>query len=339
MFSNADTKKAVGIIAVIIILLLSFLIIRPIILSIIGGLILAYIFIPVYKKLNSLLHSRNISALLICIFALLILFIPLWFLTPLFVKQTFDIYSYSQQIDILTPLRKIFPTIFSSEELSKNILLAFSSFIGKISNSLLSFFTNLLINFPIILLHLAIILFIFFFAVRDNQKIAEYVKSLSPLSKESANEFFRQSKAITSAILYGQVLVGIIQGAVMGILLFILKIPNALLLTALTIFAGIFPIVGATIVWIPVSIYLFVIGNTWQGVLIVIGGIILSWGETFFKPLFVSKRTKISSPIILIGMIGGLFVFGLAGMLIGPLILSYLLIILDFYRKKKFMLK
>ena len=111
--------------------------------------------------------------------------------------------------------------------------------------------------------------------------------------------------------------------------------PNALLLSLLAALAGIFPIIGTALIWIPVAIYLFVAGNPVSALGVVIFGLLSSLVENFYKPIFISRRTKLNSSIILIGMIGGLFLFGILGIILGPLILAYLLIILEIYRNKK----
>ena len=100
-------------------------------------------------------------------------------------------------------------------------------------------------------------------------------------------------------------------------------------------FFRIFPIIGTALIWIPVAIYLFVAGNPVSALGVVIFGLLSSLVENFYKPIFISRRTKLNSSIILIGMIGGLFLFGILGIILGPLILAYLLIILEIYRNKK----
>ena len=110
--------------------------------------------------------------------------------------------------------------------------------------------------------------------------------------------------------------------------------PNALLLSLLAVVAGVFPIIGTGLVWIPLLIYLFIAGNTLSAVGVLLFGTLSSSLDNLVRPLIVSKMTKLNSSIVLIGMIGGLLMFGVLGIILGPLILSYLLILLEFYRKK-----
>jgi predicted PurR-regulated permease PerM len=88
-------------------------------------------------------------------------------------------------------------------------------------------------------------------------------------------------------------------------------------------------------VWVPVAIYLLVSGEGFAVFGVILFGLFSSIIENFLKPVFVSKRTELNTSIILIGMIGGFFMFGVLGFLLGPLVLAYLLIVLEIYRNKR----
>jgi predicted PurR-regulated permease PerM len=171
--------------------------------------------------------------------------------------------------------------------------------------------------------------------LRDKDKIMLYIKSLSPFSKEIEKKLFDSSRAITNSVIYGQVVIGILQGLLVGVGFFVLGIPNALILTLLACLVGILPVIGTAIVWVPVTIYLLVIGDAFSAIGIIIFGLVSSSLDNLIRPIIVSKRAKMNSLLVLLGMIGGLFLFGVLGFILGPLILAYLLIILELYRNKK----
>jgi len=186
------------------------------------------------------------------------------------------------------------------------------------------------------MIHLLVIFFTLFFVLKDKQKVIEYVKSILPFPKEVEKKIFEYSSGITSSLIYGQIIIGLIQGITLGIGLFIFRVPNALFLSLLAIFIGILPIVGTFIVWAPLLISLFFTGAptiTLIGVLIF--GIMSSSVDNIIRPLITSRRTKINSAILFVSMIGGLFFFGILGLILGPLIISYLIIFLEIYRGKE----
>jgi predicted PurR-regulated permease PerM len=327
-------KKIITAIILVLLIVLSFLVIKPIIISLILGLILVFIFAPVYDWLCKYIKQRDICTLLIIVFIITIVVLPLWFLTPILIKQTFTIFQATQKIDFVTPLKSIFPSLFASHQFSSEIGNILSSFTTRTINSLVNSLGNIILNFPALLLQFTVVLFTFFFVLRDKDKVLEYVKTLLPFSKEVEEKVLKYTAGITASLVYGQIIIGIIQGIVLGIGLFIFKIPNALFLTFLAVIAGILPIVGTSIIWVPMAIYLFISGSIIPAWGVIAFGIVSSSIDNFLRPIIVSKRTRINSGILLISMIGGLFFFGVLGLLLGPLVISYFLILLEIYRGK-----
>lgn len=329
------SKKIVATIILAVLIVLSFLLLKPILLSIIFGIILAFVFSPVYDWFYKRLKSRNLSAFLICILLLVLIILPIWFLTPVIVNQSIKIYLASQQMDFVTPIKSIFPDLFTSEAFSAEIGSVIHSFVTRVTNAMMNSFSKLILNFPTIFLQLLVVFFVLFFVLKDKKELVAYIQSLLPFSKEVEKRLFKSSKDITISVLYGQVVIGMLQGLVAGLGFFIFKVPNALLLTILASLAGIFPIIGTAIIWVPVLIYLLIAGNTFAALGVLFFGLISTTIENFLKPVFVSKRTNMNTSLILIGMIGGLFLFGILGIILGPLILAYLLIVLELYRDKR----
>lgn len=330
-----DFKKIMTAVVMLILIVLAFFLLTPILISILVGIILAFMFSPIYDSLYKKIKSKNITALLICLILALIILLPLWFLTPIVIQQSFKIFQASQQIDFVAPLQNIFPSLFAAEETAAEVGTILRSFVAKMGNSLTNAFAGLILNFPTIFLQSLVVIFTFFFMLRDKDLFVAYLRSLLPFSKEIEKEIFESSKDITYSVVYGQVIIGIIQGLIVGVGFFIFGIPNALFLTLLASLAGIFPIIGTTIIWAPVVIYLLLTGGTFSAVGLTIFGLVSNITDNFIRPLIVSKRSRMHPAIVLIGMIGGLFLFGILGFILGPLILAYLFIILDLYRNKK----
>jgi len=186
-------------------------------------------------------------------------------------------------------------------------------------------------------LKFAVTIFVFFFALRDGEKAIEYLKSISPLKKETEERFFKRFKDVTNSVLLGQILVGIIQGTVAGIGFFIFGVHNALLLTLISIGFSIIPMIGPAVVWFPVLVIMLISGKTDTAFLFLLYNLLLtSLIDNLIRPYVVSKKTQINSAIILVGMIGGFLVFGIIGFIIGPLILAYVLLVLEIYKKREY---
>jgi len=318
-----------------VLIVLSFLLIRPMILAIFLGMILAFLFSPLQKRLVNLIKSKTLSSFIITIFLILLIVLPLWFLTPVLLNQSIQIFTASQQLDIVGPLKQIFPSLFSTETISNEMTNVIYSFVTKITNSIMSSFSKLILNFPTLALQLIVTLFIFFFSLRDGEKLVLYLQSLLPFSKSVEKKLFKSTKDITYSVIYGQIAIGIFQGLLAGVGFFIFGLKNALFLTFLAALAGIFPIIGTALVWVPVAIFLLINGNLGAFIGVSIFGVLSSLMENTVKPAFVAKRTNVNSAVILLGMVGGLLFFGILGIILGPLILAYLLIVLEVYRDKR----
>lgn len=330
-FKKLSILIALGILAV-----LSILILWPLITAIITGLILVYVFYPIYKRVFKLVKEKNISALIIILLIVFIIFLPLWFILPLVLKQMFDIYLYAQNIDFLNIIKAVFPTL-AETEFSKTLAGSLNTFISSLVKTALSSASQMFLDLPVLALKVVVIFFVLFFGMRDAELFKDYVKSLSPFSKATEKDLENKFKNITSSVIRGFVIIGLLQGILTGIGLFIFGVPQTLVLTIIAIFTSIIPVLGAWVVWVPAVIYLFISGKILMAIgLALYGGLFVSWIDNILRPYIVSKKTKISSAIILVGMIGGLLVFGILGFIIGPLILSYLLLVLDAYREKRF---
>lgn len=328
-------KKVALVVVLAVLFILTFFILKPILLSTSFGLILAFIFYPLYKKIIPWVKSKNLAAIIICLALLIIITLPLFFITPFVVKQVFNIYS---EIQATGPsiFEKILPSFIASSELSKDLIIALNVFAGKIATSFMNSFMDIILNSPIIFLHILLVLFVFFFGLRDGEALIQYLKEISPLSKESEKKVFKQFKDITYSVIFGQIIIGIFQGLVTGIGLLIFGVPNAIVLTLIATFVGIIPIIGPWLVWVPVDIYLFMNGRIGAAIgLLIYGLIVITWIDTLIRPFIVSKKTKINSAVVLVSMVGGFLVFGILGLIIGPLIISYLLLLLEFYKEKK----
>lgn len=327
-------KQITSVVIIAVLVVLSYLLLKPILMSIITGIVLAFIFYPIYSKIHKRFKNKNIPALIISLFLILIVIIPTWFLTPILLDESINIFRMSQNLDLITPLQDLFPTLFSSQEFSAEIGRTIHSFITGLTTSAMNMISKLLLNFPTLLLQLMIALFTFFFVLRDNEDFVNYIKTLLPFPKRTEQKLFNSSKNITFSILYGQILVGIGQGLLAGISFLIFGIDNALFLTILAAVAGVFPVIGSSIIWMPVAIYAFIQGKIIAAIGVTLFGLLASFLENSLKPMFVSKMTNVHPGLILVGMVGGIFLFGVLGFILGPLILSYLLIVLETFQNK-----
>jgi predicted PurR-regulated permease PerM len=322
----------IGIILALIVL--SFFLLKPILLSIVAGFLLAFIFSPLHNLFLKIIKSKGISAAIICILLLTIILLPIWFFTPTIIDESIKIYRAAQQLDLVTPLKNIFPSLFASEEFSQEVGSMLHSFIVNITNSLMNYLSTIILEFPSIAAQFLVVFFSFYYALKDRESLINYIKGLLPFSKEVEKKLFDSTKKITSSVLYGQVLIGLVQGIILGIGFFLFGVSNPFILTVVSMFLCALPMVGPIFMGIPVAIFLLIGGNSISAFGILIFTAISSFSDNFTRPFFISRSAKLHNGLILIGTIGGFILFGVLGFVLGPLILAYLVIIIETYRNK-----
>lgn len=334
MVLNEKNVKKFSIILIITALgLLTILVIKPVATSIIWAFILAYIFMPLYKKVEKLVKNKNFAAFFVTFLLLIAIFLPFWLLVPIVLPEAAAFLRLAQTIDLHNIIKTLFPS--ASEEFVAQVIVGFNSFISGAAKMALEKVTTSLIELPTFLLHLFIVGFVFFFTLRDIDAIKEFLKELSPFNKEKEKELVKHFKNLTNSIVYGQFLIGVVQGSLAGLGFFIFGIKNSLVLTIMAILFAIFPILGPYVVWIPVAVYLFATAPSKIAISFLLYNlIIVSTVDNFLRSYLVSRKTAVSQAIILVGMVGGLFLFGITGMLIGPLVLVYFMVFLRSYKEK-----
>ncbi len=330
--TDKELKKISLIFLIVVLGVLVFLIIRPVILSVLGGLILAYIFFPIYRVLSDRLTNKNLAASLVTIFAIAIIFVPLWFAIPSIVQRVFDLFQMSQGLDYYGFIEKILPT--ASEQLVTQIDLSINSATSQLSSFVLNSLVDLALNFHIVSLHLILVAFVFFFALRDWPSLKNFVVGISPLDKSQEADLSRQFGNITKSIVYGQIVVGILQGILSSIGLFVFGVPQALLLSVIAMLLSVIPVIGPGIVYVPVTFYLLITGNPVLAIAYLAYNIVfVTILEHVLRSHIVARKTSMSQVVVLIGMIGGLLIFGIIGLVLGPLIVAYFLTFLETYKK------
>lgn len=327
-------RKATSTVILAVLIVLAFFLLKPILLSIITGLIFAFVLSPLYNKVLKFVKSKNFASLIMCLFLLAIIILPLIFLTPIIIDESIKLFVASQKIDLVTPLKSLFPSIFTSEVFSEQIGLTLQTFITKLTSSIMTSLSQILLDFPTILLNITIIFFTLFYTLKDKEEIISYIKGVLPFSKDIEKKLFDSTRDITFSVLYGYIIIGILQGIILGVGLLIFQAPNAFVLFILAVIVGILPILGPSLVGVPTAIFLFIDGNPVSAWGILLFTLVSSLSDYLIRPILVSKRAKLPPALILVGMVGGFLMFGILGFILGPLIIAYLLIIVELFKPK-----
>jgi predicted PurR-regulated permease PerM len=156
-----------------------------------------------------------------------------------------------------------------------------------------------------------------------------------PFSEENTEKLGRRFKDVTVSTVIGTGVVAAIQGALLGFAFWVAGLPNGLFWGVVTMAFAILPVVGSGLIWGPAAIVLYMQGRPVAAILLFVwGAIIVGSVDNFIRPLIYRRFSTIHPLITLIGAIGGVAHFGLLGLLIGPLALSYLFELIRMYREE-----
>ena len=314
--------------------LLSFLVLKPIIIPIIFALLFAYVFHPLYDKIYAKLKRPNLSAAILMGILALVIVVPLIYFIPLLVRQIFHIYVFSQNMDLVGLIQQNFPKLFTAE--TTGIINQVNVAVGRIITQFMQQFTVILERGFDLIFKLIVFFFTFYLALRDSDKLRAYISRISPFSKDTDRKFRKEFRGITNSIMIGQVFIGVLQGLMLGLGLWLLGISNIITLTVLTILVSIIPLLGSWLVWFPVALGLLFSGDITSSLILFCYGVLfVSSIDNFIRPYLLSKSSDLPIGISLIGTVGGFYFLGIVGLILGPLILAYSLIILDLYQKGK----
>jgi predicted PurR-regulated permease PerM len=168
---------------------------------------------------------------------------------------------------------------------------------------------------------LGIMLYLLFFLLRDGDTIARAVRRAIPLRSEQKVALYERYTVVVRAMIKGTVLVAIVQGVLGGFIFWLLGIHAPVLWGVMMAFLSLLPAIGAAAVWFPVALYLLVTGSVLKGVvLIAFGAGVIGLVDNLLRPYLVGKSTRMPDFIVLLSTLGGIAIFGLNGLVVGPLI-------------------
>lgn len=304
---------------------------KPFFAPILWACIIAVLFHPVQIRLERAWgHRPNLTALTTLLACVVLVVIPVLLLLASFLQQGIALY---QQIDAgeirpgqyIDQVRNAFPAVQNLLERfnidldslragAADAAVATSRFVAQnaiaVGQSTFEFF-----------LKLTLMLYVAYFLLRDGRRLTEELIKVLPLGDERERMLFGKFVEVTRATVKGNLLVAMVQGALGGIIFWILGIPAALLWGVVMTILSLIPAVGAGLVWLPAAIYLYAIGD-WVSatVLIVYGILVIGLADNILRPILVGRDTKLPDWMVLLSTLGGLALFGINGFVVGPLI-------------------
>lgn len=177
----------------------------------------------------------------------------------------------------------------------------------------------------------SLMIFSYFFFVRDEDEIYNYVLHLVPLSTSHEDEILKKVKSVSKSVLLGTFVTAIAQGVAGSFAFFIADLPW-LFWGVMMAFASLIPVVGTALIWIPSTVYLAFTGHTFMAIFVFIWCVVVVGGlDNVVRPLFMKGSANMSTFLIFFAILGGINYFGMIGLVYGPLIFGLLMVLLYIY--------
>jgi predicted PurR-regulated permease PerM len=321
-----------------------YVIARPFLGSIFLAVMLAIIFHPIHARIQTRLRRRNAAALLSTILVLVVLLVPAVALAVVIGQETRELQQllseksaqqggWNQYMTHAT--ERVVSWVGHYVDISKlDLRGTVLRWLGQISRSLLSWGGRAVGNFFSLIVDAVATFFTLFFLFREGGAMKEHAAGLLPLTRAQVERLFTGISNSIVANVHGVLAVGTVQGILAGLAFWVLGLPSPVFWGVVTALFSLVPIVGSAAVWGPAAIVLFAGGHWVKGlVLLAWGAGVVAQSDSVVRPFVISQRAQLNTLLVFFALLGGVQAFGVMGLFIGPVVLSFTIVVLEMLRE------
>lgn len=312
--------------------------------AVLWGIVTAIVFAPVYRRLaKSMRQRRSLAAATTVMIVIVIVILPMTLVGLALIQQASGVYGRIQsgELDLVRAFQQFVDSLPSwlTSLLDRSGLASLGAIQEKLAAGLVKssqFLASQALSLGQVtfafVASLFVALYLLFFLLRDEELLSERARTIRLLRADQQNDLIVKFAVVIRATVKGDMLVALLQGALGGLIFWVLGIGAALLWAVVMAFLSLVPVVGAALVWVPVALYLLATGAVWQGlVLIAFGALVIGLVDNVLRPILVGKDTKMPDYIVLLSTLGGIETFGFNGLVIGPVVAAMFIAAWDIF--------
>ena len=322
---------------------LNYRLFEPFFIPLAWAFVLAILFYPAHAFLFRHVKWRSLSSLLTTLLILLVILGPFTYISFLLVQELRTALDFTEKgrLDFLRDLVQ-HPFLKSALERATALFSvtpaevhqAVADSVSQLGKELIGRVTKGVTGIAAAALHFFLMAFTLFFFLRDGPALLKTGREYLPFSGEQKNQLAQRVKDIIISTLYGGVIVAIAQGTVGGIAFYLVGIESPVIWGLTMAVASFLPVVGAFAVWVPAVVYLFIQGEIGGGVALLLMGILgVSTIDNVLRPWIIGNRTRMPFIGLFFSVLGGLKLFGLIGIVLGPMVLALFVSTIDIIRR------
>ncbi len=330
-----------------------FLVIRPFLSALLASVFLSYVFYPLYKWVHKKIKNKTAASLIVSFMIIILLLLPLFLVLNTLTKEAYITYLTSKQ-KILS-VGELFDncpesnrfcgliTYFGKFLNDPQVKYHLQSTVEKATSYVIDSASGLVFSIPKFILNFFVIIFTTFYLFKDGPDALKKLKRLLPLKDIYKVHLFEKFGDVTFAITYGYIVVAVIQGILGGLGFFIFGVNSPIIWGIIMAFAALIPFIGTSIVWFPAAFIKLLDGilsgnmsTTIGGVLFILYGLVIISGiDNIIRPKIIGDKASVHPVLILVGVLGGLYLLGAIGLVVGPLILALFVTFIKAYERDK----
>ncbi len=306
------------------------------------ALSLVIVFYPLYERLSAKVTNPNLASAIMCVVVVIVIVGPMIYLLTTLAGEARSAFNYlnamneSGELDKLAEM-KVPGVDILQQQLGKftdpeNLTLKALTLNGlnAVSGIIKAQLATIIANTGKTVFYFGIMVFSMFFLFRDGREFANHCSVLIPLPQEQVDKTLSYLRSVVEATIMGGVVVALLQGIAGGILFAAVGIPSSIFWGAMMAFLSFLPLVGAFIVFIPAAIFLILSGSVLKGVIVLVVGIlIIAQIDNFVRPMLIAGKTSMHTLLLFISILGGIVLFGLLGIVLGPVIAALMLTLMQ----------
>jgi predicted PurR-regulated permease PerM len=322
-------------------LYLCWLMLQPFVNVLAWAAVLVIFFYPIHRRLVAYTRRPATSALLSSLFVIVVILLPLTLITFAVVKEMSGVLQNLQASAAIlfntnSPVTGRFigwlghyvnlDQLYSQDFLMDRL----KGLSGTIAGSTLGFVGGVVG----VIVQVFFVIFTMYYLFRDGERIMHALPEMLPLERAQSEAIFARTRDVISASLYGVLVIAMIQGALGGLAFWMLGLPSAIVWAVVMTFLSMIPMAGSFFVWAPAAIYLAITGH-WGKALVLVawGTLVIGTIDNVLRPKLVGERTRLHELFIFFSVLGGLKVFGVLGIVLGPVVVAITLALLDVFRQ------
>ena len=322
-------------------LYLCWLILLPFLNVLIWAAVLVILFYPVHRRIVFRLGHPGWSAILSSLLVIVVVLAPLTLITLAVVRELQEV-GQGLQTNLNNLLNPNSPVIgrairwlsryvdieqWRSQEYIAERLRAISGTLARRSLGIVGDVASTVIQ-------IFFVIFTMYYLFRDGGQIRAGLYDLLPLERAQTHEIVTRTNEVISASVYGVLVIAGIQGALGGLAFWILGLPSPLVWGVVMAFVSLIPMFGSFVVWIPAALSLGFGGHWFKALILVVWGmVVIGLADNFLRPKLVGGRARMHELLIFFSVLGGLQVFGVLGLVLGPVVVAVALALIDVLRQ------